>query len=145
MKHFRPSLPVTLLGLALTLPIACQKERPFVGLWRSEIDKPQMTDIHNVYFFSDRTCSWNDSIFDKNDSVWRTGSMGGVFALDGKEALNAAFSQKVLTIDTVQEADTTIIRYDSVLLNHQYTFEKHDKALYCPELDLEFVWIKRMR
>lgn len=121
------------LGLVLCLT-ACKKERAFVGIWRTEIDTEASTDIHRVMFFGDQTCSWNDSIFSKTDSVWRQGSIGGTFGVDGNEVLNAAFTTSTSTKDSLSIPPC------------QRTFHKEsDRKLYCEELDAFFDFAQRLR
>ena len=124
------------LGITLCLT-ACKKERAFVGIWRTEIEAEQSTDIHRVLFFGDQTCSWNDSIYSKTDSAWHLNSMGGTFNLDGNDVLKAAFSK------TIPAKDTTA--RDSVY-GFQRTFHKEsDRRLYCEELDAFFDFVQRLR
>ncbi|MDE5606131.1 MAG: hypothetical protein K2I68_02395, partial [Bacteroidales bacterium] len=124
------------LGMMLCLT-ACKKERAFIGIWRTEIEAEQSTDVHRVMFFSDQTCSWNDSIFSKTDSVWHLESIGGSFGLDGDEVLKASFSK------TIPAKDSTA--RDSVY-HFQRTFQKEDdRRLYCEELDAFFDFVQRLR
>ncbi|MDE6515344.1 MAG: hypothetical protein K2L03_04830 [Bacteroidales bacterium] len=135
-KRLDIRLLYTTLGLALCLT-ACKKERAFVGIWRTEIDTEVSTDIHRVMFFSDQTCSWNDSIYSKTDSVWRQGSIGGSFSVDGDDILNAAFSKTIPAKDTTAQ--------DSVY-SFQRSFKKEDdRRLYCEELDAFFDFVQRLR
>lgn len=136
MERLNLRLLFATLGLILCLT-ACKKERAFVGIWRTEIDTEASTDIHNVLFFGDQTCSWNDSIYSKTDSVWRQGSIGGSFGLDGDEVLKAAFSKTIPAKDTTAQDST---------YGFQRTFRKEDdKRLYCEELDAFFDFVQRLR
>ena len=132
-KRMDIRLLYTALGLALCLT-ACKKERAFFGIWRTEIDTEVSTDIHRVMFFSDKTCSWNDSIYSKTDSVWRQGSIGGSFSVDGDDILNAAFTKSTPTKDSLNMPPC------------QRTFKKEDdRRLYCGELDAFFDFVQRLR
>ncbi len=136
MRRTKLQLLYGLLGLALCLT-ACKKERAFMGIWRTEIEAEESTDIHNVMFFSDNTCSWNDSIYSKPDSVWRQGSIGGSFSVDENDVLNAAFTKTIPAKDTSAQ--------DSVY-GFQRTFKQEDdRRLYCEELDAFFDFVQRLR
>ena len=132
-KRLDIRLLYAMLGMMLCLT-ACKKERAFVGIWRTEIEAGQSTDVHRVMFFSDQTCSWNDSIYSKTDSVWRQGSIGGTFSMDGHDILNAIFTQSTLSKDSL------------TLTPCQRTFKKEDdRRLYCEELDAFFDFVQRLR
>ncbi len=136
MRRTKLQLLYGLLGLALCLT-ACKKERAFMGIWRTEIESEQTTDIHRVMFFSDNTCSWNDSIYSQTDSVWRQGSIGGSFSVDENDVLNAAFTKTIPAKDTSAQ--------DSVY-GFQRTFKQEDdRRLYCEELDAFFDFVQRLR